>query len=82
MGGQWVTNENTHVKNYLAALTISGGSFSAGSKKGVFEVEKKAADNVAATGGHFTSDPSEYVPEGGAAPLYVVASDKPATPIW
>ena len=77
VGGQWVTNENTHVKNYLAALTISGGSFSAGSKKGVFEVEKKAADNVAATGGHFTSDPSEYVPEGGAAPLYVVASDKP-----
>lgn len=41
VGGQWVTNENTHVKNYLAALTISGGSFSAGSKKGVFEVEKK-----------------------------------------
>ena len=35
--GQWTTNENTKIVSYLAALTVSGGNFSAGSKKDAFE---------------------------------------------
>ena len=33
VNGQWTTNENTKIVSYLAALTVSGGNFSAGSKR-------------------------------------------------
>ena len=74
--GQWTTNENTKIASYLAALTVSGGNFSAGSKKDAFEIDTQAADKISVTGGYFTSDPSDYVPENAEPKLFVVASDK------
>lgn len=74
--GQWTTNENTKIVSYLAALTVSGGNFSAGSKKDAFEIDTRAADKISVTGGYFTSDPSDYVPENAEPKLFVVASDK------
>lgn len=74
--GQWTTNENTKIVSYLAALTVSGGNFSAGSKKDAFEIDTQAADKISVTGGYFTSDPSDYVPENAEPKLFVVASDK------
>lgn len=74
--GQWTTNENTKIASYLAALTVSGGNFSAGSKKDAFEIDTRAADKISVTGGYFTSDPSDYVPENAEPKLFVVASDK------
>ena len=74
--GQWTTNENTKIASYLAALTVSGGNFSAGSKKDAFEIDTQAADEISVTGGYFTSDPSDYVPENAEPELFVVASDK------
>ena len=74
--GQWTTNENTKIVSYLAALTVSGGNFSAGSKKDAFEIDTQAADEISVTGGYFTSDPSDYVPENAEPKLFVVASDK------
>ena len=76
VNGQWTTNNNTRVENYLAELTVSGGNFSAGSKKSVFEVDTLATDKVRVTGGYFTSDPSDYVPKDVETTLYVVASNK------
>lgn len=74
--GQWTTNENTKIVSYLAALKVSGGNFSAGSKKDAFEIDTQAADEISVTGGYFTSDPSDYVPENAEPKLFVVASDK------
>ena len=74
--GQWTTNENTKIASYLAALTVSGGNFSAGSKKDAFEIDTQAVDEISVTGGYFTSDPSDYVPENAEPKLFVVASDK------
>ena len=74
--GQWTTNENTKIVSYLAALTVSGGNFSAGSKKDAFEIDTRAADKISVTGGYFTSDPRDYVPENAEPKLFVVASDK------
>lgn len=74
--GQWTTNENTKIVSYLAALTVSGGNFSARSKKDAFEIDTQAADEISVTGGYFTSDPSDYVPENAEPKLFVVASDK------
>lgn len=82
VNGQWTTNENTKIVSYLAALTVSGGNFSAGSKKDAFEIDTQAADKISVTGGYFTSDPSDYVPENAEPKLFVVASDKTATPTW
>lgn len=76
VNGQWTTNENTKIVSYLAALTVSGGNFSAGSKKDAFEIDTQAADKISVTGGYFTSDPSDYVPENAEPKLFVVASDK------
>ena len=76
VNGQWTTNENTKIASYLAALTVSGGNFSAGSKKDAFEIDTQAADKISVTGGYFTSDPSDYVPENAEPKLFVVASDK------
>ena len=76
VNGQWTTNENTKIASYLAALTVSGGNFSAGSKKDAFEIDTQAADEISVTGGYFTSDPSDYVPENAEPKLFVVASDK------
>ena len=76
VNGQWTTNENTKIVSYLAALTVSGGNFSAGSKKDAFEIDTQAADEISVTGGYFTSDPSDYVPENAEPELFVVASDK------
>lgn len=76
VNGQWTTNENTKIVSYLAALTVSGGNFSAGSKKDAFEIDTQAADEISVTGGYFTSDPSDYVPENAEPKLFVVASDK------
>ncbi|MFR3922216.1 MAG: hypothetical protein ACLTYN_09875 [Dysosmobacter welbionis] len=75
VNGQWTTNENTKIVSYLAALTVSGGNF-AGSKKDAFEIDTQAADEISVTGGYFTSDPSDYVPENAEPKLFVVASDK------
>lgn len=74
--GQWTTNENTKIVSYLAALKVSGGNFSAGSKKDAFEIDTQAADEISVTGGYFTSDPSDYVPENAEPKLFVVASDR------
>lgn len=60
----------------MRALTVSGGNFSAGSKKDAFEIDTQAADEISVTGGYFTSDPSDYVPENAEPELFVVASDK------
>lgn len=76
VNGQWTTNENTKIVSYLAALTVSGGNFSAGSKKDAFEIDTQAVDKISVTGGYFTSDPSDYVPENAEPELFVVASDK------
>lgn len=76
VNGQWTTNENTKIASYLAALTVSGGNFSAGSKKDAFEIDTQAVDKISVTGGYFTSDPSDYVPENAEPKLFVVASDK------
>lgn len=76
VNGQWTTNENTKIASYLAALTVSGGNFSAGSKKDAFEIDTQAVDKISVTGGYFTSDPSDYVPENAEPELFVVASDK------
>lgn len=76
VNGQWTTNENTKIASYLAALTVSGGNFSAGSKKDAFEIDTQAVDEISVTGGYFTSDPSDYVPENAEPKLFVVASDK------
>lgn len=76
VNGQWTTNENTRIASYLAALTVSGGNFSAGSKKDAFEIDTQAVDKISVTGGYFTSDPSDYVPENTEPKLFVVASDK------
>ena len=76
VNGQWTTNENTKIASYLAALTVSGGNFSAGSKKDAFEIDTQAVDEISVTGGYFTPDPSDYVPENAEPKLFVVASDK------
>ena len=63
VNGHWVTSESTTLPNYLESLQITGGRFSCGDQKGVFEVDSPAEQALSVTGGKFTADPSKYVPE-------------------
>ena len=65
--GQWTTNDNAALKNYLTSLNIKGGHFSGDNRKGAFEVDSVAKDVIHISSGYFTSDPSAYVADGKAA---------------
>ena len=56
----WVTNNQTDLSSYLAALNITGGKLSGGERKGTLEIDTAAEKQVAVTGGLFSSDPSAY----------------------
>ena len=68
------------ILSYPLAMILNNmkikNNFSAGSKKDAFEIDTQAADKISVTGGYFTSDPSDYVPENAEPKLFVVASDK------
>ncbi|MBS5651112.1 MAG: S-layer homology domain-containing protein, partial [Clostridiales bacterium] len=60
----WVTNDQTNLSSYLAALNITGGKLSGGERKGALEIDTAAEKQVAVSGGLFSSDPSAYCVDG------------------
>lgn len=75
----WVTNDQTDLSSYLAALNVSGGKLSGDEHKGVFEIDGAAKETVIVSGGHF-SEPVEVEYLNDSLNAELKSDSEPKTP--